>query len=299
MAIPIVFIHNGNSEYLPLGIVQARISNPGQQIHLLGDSNTAHFKFICNHHKISDYFKSAGEFEKVYKHQSTNGYDYELFCLQRWFVLLDFMEANNIEQCLYLDSDVLFYSNTEKEQAKFSAYDMTVLIKSPHTNFINSKEGLAGFCDFIAGAYTGPISETLLNAYLTEHYMEHGEVGGISDMTFFLHYRRAHPEKVADISQVIDDCTYDITLDTPNGFEMRGQYKFVTWKLGVPYIREIASGKLIRFATLHFQGENKKVIREYLSNWTTKDYKRLKYFDSMLFRQRVWRKILRSLGLKK
>lgn len=299
MAIPIVFIHSGNSEYLPLGIIQARISNPGQPIHLLGDSTTSHFKFICTHHEMANYMGSANEFAGIYRHHSTNGYDYELFCLQRWFILLDFMRKHEFEKCLYLDSDVLYYSNTEKESDRFNEFQLSVLYKSPHTNYVNGYDGLESFCDFISGAYTGPISETLLNAYLTEHYMEHGQVGGISDMTFFLHYKRAHPERVADLSEVKDETTYDITFDTPNGFEMRGKHKFITWKLGVPYVRELATGKLIKFATLHFQGENKKVMREYLSNWTSKDYKRLKYFDNVLLKQKVWRKILRSLGLKK
>ena len=95
MSIPIIFTHTNNSLYLQLALLQAKKSCK-ENVCLIGDqSNAASF---VRHFMLSDYDKSelCADFEKNYKHFSPNPYNYELFCLKRWFVALDFLQKNNL-----------------------------------------------------------------------------------------------------------------------------------------------------------------------------------------------------------
>jgi len=82
---------------------------------------------------INHYFKSANEFAKIYKYLtpsddgkiSLQHYEYELRCFQRWFVLKEYLEAQQSERIFYSDSDSVVFTNmTEvcgKERGRCSA----------------------------------------------------------------------------------------------------------------------------------------------------------------------------------
>ena len=143
--IPIIFIHNQNSSYLPLSLWQARKSNPETEVILIGDSGNAHFNYLVNHVDKSQYSKRADEFAKKFVNFSTNSHEFELICLQRWFILEEFMRQNNLEKCLYLDSDILLFGNVKSEIHRFRFFGMTIAGISGHSNYINDIEVLAEF----------------------------------------------------------------------------------------------------------------------------------------------------------
>jgi len=66
------------------------------------------------------------EFSNVYKHLSTNDYNFELMCFNRWFILLNYMKAKNINMCFHIDSDVLLFSDVEKDYINYEQYDFTL-----------------------------------------------------------------------------------------------------------------------------------------------------------------------------
>lgn len=51
----IIFIHKGNSWYLPYTLYQAHVTNPESPIYLIGDKDTEHFPKWINHISYSQY----------------------------------------------------------------------------------------------------------------------------------------------------------------------------------------------------------------------------------------------------
>ena len=76
----IIFIHKGDSWYLPYALHQCVKSNPSARVILLGDVANKKYNNIVEHQLIEDYSLEADEFSKLYQHYSTSSYNYELFC---------------------------------------------------------------------------------------------------------------------------------------------------------------------------------------------------------------------------
>ena len=109
--LPIVFINYSNSDFLKLAILQARHFNPDCDIILLGDESNRDLKGICTHLLYKNFTDSSKKLESLYQHFSTNSYEIELFCIKRWFILFEYMKANELEWVFTADSDVLLYSS--------------------------------------------------------------------------------------------------------------------------------------------------------------------------------------------
>jgi hypothetical protein len=288
--IPIVIIHRGDSEYLPATIFQLRYSNPKCAIHLLGDDGNTRYRQLVSHHKISDYNDSAEKFKTVYKHFSTNGYEFELVCIQRWYILNEFLKKNKIERCLYIDSDVLVYCDVTSAQKGLAKFGMTVSGISAHTNFVNSPALLDEFCNFVTALYTDSKAEQNLQDEFNSFVKVHGG-GGISDMTMFTKFREHRPGSIGDISiPQKDNSVFDITLDTLQDYESENGFKKVSWKAGYPVVVSKGLNTSITFNTLHFQGVCKRKIYNYI---TLDETGKLK---AMLWRAGYYRnKILRKI----
>lgn len=67
---PIVFIHKGNSWYLPYTLWQCKATNPGATIYFIGDKQTTHFPKWLEHIDIEAYKEASSELREVYKHKS-------------------------------------------------------------------------------------------------------------------------------------------------------------------------------------------------------------------------------------
>jgi hypothetical protein len=83
-------------------------------------------------------------------------------------------------------------------------------------------------------------------------------------MTFFLEYQAAHPDRIANISHVVESpvgpTTFDITIDNTTHYEADGQQKAITLTPeGHAFAIEKETGRQVRFHTLHFQGDVPKL----------------------------------------
>jgi hypothetical protein len=261
----IVFIHQGNDDYLSVALCCARRSNPEADIFLLGDESNNVFDFV-RHYDIKDYSDGANQLAKVYKHFSSNSYQFELFCIQRWFVLRDFMHRQDLPDCFYADSDVLIFADLKAERQKFSQFDFTLTEQmSGHSSFWNSREALDSFCSFVENIYSRKDQlhyDKMLAIW--EDIRRGGNSGGICDMTFLDFYRAAHPEKVGNTAAIIDGSTYDTNISlSHNGdvaFVMQGGVKKIFWKEGSdkPWgLLQGSKNQFVAFNTLHFQGRAK------------------------------------------
>lgn len=297
MSIPVIFIHKGDHFYLNYSLNQVKITNPDCPVYLITDSITNKYDFV-NYVDINKYFKSADEFAKVYKHMSTNGFDNELFCFQRWFILKEFCEEKKMSDFLYLDSDILIYCNINDVFKKFGEYDFTISKKlSPHCCYFPSSEKLNQFCNFIPKLYT---DKNYTGRFLAKHqyHLDNHLPGGVCDMTAFNEYQKETEVKVKDLSLVENNEVFDDNINDPDGFLMKDGIKDLSYDNGFYYGTLKESHQKIKFNTLHFQGPAKKYIaNHYLGNDLKKIKMKLK-LDAILNNNLFFYKVARRLGYK-
>jgi len=268
--VPIVFIHNGNNDYLFPTFYQLKAYNAASEAYLIGDAANKHYEPWIKHVFLKDYMSSARVFGKTFFNLSSMGADYEMFCIQRWFVLRDFMRAKKWDKAIYLDSDVLVYDDLTEQQKRFSSFGMTLCHISGHTNFISKLSVLEEFCDFITELYATEKGHATLQDWLVEFRKNHS-TGGISDMTLLRKFRAQYPEKVTDINQIHEGTDFDLSFELGSyiGYEeiknplINGKVtKKATWKDGKPYVFNHKADANIRMLTLHFQGYTKPLLFE-------------------------------------
>jgi hypothetical protein len=305
MAVTIVFIHEGNSWYLFYTLWQAKQTNPKSKIILLGDQDNKYYQWLLDidHYSIQSYSSYAKTSLKNYRHLSTNGEDFEKFCIARWFVLCEFLRQHpEIPSCVYLDSDVLVYDSLEKPSKELANFGMTMASYSAHTNFINDLSFLEEFCNFIYRHY----EESHLVHWLEMHYQEFvSQVGsgGISDMTFLHKFRSENPDRMGTILNPLKGhnhsvYAFDEGLNSPDGnYEICNGLKNIQWIDKLPHCKHLPSQKLTMFYTLHFQGNSKSKIRYYLASQDPKFFIK-KLVNTLIFLGiRFYRKFL-STGQK-
>jgi len=251
--IPIVFIHIGYSPYLPYTLGLAKLRNMESQCILIGDKNNNKLPFVT-HTDMGHYGRQASEFQKCYHHLSPNGYPYELFCFIRWFLLRDFMRTHSFDAALHVDSDVMLYVDVNKERELWTDWELTLVNEGQCAGnmFINGLKGLEDLCDLLWTTYTAPDRIEKLTA-IYEDRRKHKT--GISDMVFLQRLYDANRHRVGDMTGIQpDDSYWDANVHMDEGFEMQDQRKRIRFENYFPFCRHMASGKEIRFKSLHFQG---------------------------------------------
>ncbi len=256
----IIFIHRSNSNYLSYTLTQAKLSNAGARVILLGDTSNRYE--LIEHFLISDYFDSAHMFAQVYKHLSTNPIDYELFCFQRWFILKDLMQKHGIPCCLYLDSDVMLYADVIEEQKRLSDYDIALAGNVPSSTYINSINSLENFCQFVLHLYSDPATFQSIESIFKQN-LQNSLTTSISDMFAFQLYRNQHPEKVGELLEITHGSTYETGMTVSDGFQMLNGAKKIDMIEGYPYGYLFDSNESVQFKALHFQGASKHLIKDF------------------------------------
>ncbi|MDD4902098.1 MAG: hypothetical protein PHE24_03100 [Patescibacteria group bacterium] len=263
--INIIFIHRGQADYLRFSLAGARRSNPTANIILLDDGSNGPFDSI-KRYNIDDYSGGAEEFARVYQHFSSNPEWYELFCLQRWFIIADFVKKNGLENFFHADSDVLIFADLAKEWPKFSQFALTLSEGSAgHNSFWNSPEILDDFCRFLTDVYSRKDEAGYQRVVdFWKNYQLKNKPGGICDMTMLNFYKKSRPELVGETAGIIDGSTYDDNFSSSIQGGVHYQMsvwgaKKIYWRSGAPYGKD-DSGNLIKFNTLHLQGKKKKYL---------------------------------------
>lgn len=265
--IPVILIHSGFQDYLKYTLLQACKDN---NVILIGTHDYIKHKNLT-FYNIEDYTLYCNEFVQLYEHKSTNGYDYELFCFLRWFILKDFMETHHLETIFYIDSDVMLYVNVTDEYPKYSQYDMTLLHRCAAVSSFFTKQGLDNFCKFVLNTYENK------DEYNYKKISSHFDVlqkskkdGGVCDMTYFdfFHYydEGGGPGKVGEMMTIIDDATYDHNINTPDQYFDFDSIKKIELINHIPYGYSHKLKKKIKFNSLHFQGGAKQYINQYFTN---------------------------------
>jgi hypothetical protein len=263
MSLPLFFIHRANSYYLRFSLQQARITNPGSSLNLIGDTTNDRYPQV-RHSLIRDYSASAEHFAKIYRHMSLNSYEFELFCFQRWFILDEFVTRHNVEgNFMYLDSDVLLYRDLTSLLPWLNQYRLTLTEKrGPEYLFFKCPEVLHDFCSFIREQYQNPKHLTRLQEFFLDYIKDHRR-GGVCDMTLLELFAGQHPGQAVDLAHVHEDTIFDDNFSVSNGFLMDGAVKKIVWQGDEPYGLMGGGRRRIRFNAIHFQGAAKGVMHRY------------------------------------
>lgn len=262
MNIPILIVHKGNTFYLPIVLRQLRLFNPNSRICLISDESTKCYEFV-EHYDIKNYSEGLIHFGEIYKHRSSNPYDYELFCFQRWFVINDFVKENGLQDFLCMDSDVLFYCSVDDVFNKYLGCDFTICNKlGPGCSLFNV-DSIKSFCDYMMLMYTSPSYINKMDE-IYENLKSEKKLGGICDMTAFVWYQENVKCNVIDIAIPVEGICFDGCITWSAGFEMENGKKKIYWNDNLPYGKQKCDNSLIRFNCLHFQGRSKYSMFRYI-----------------------------------
>lgn len=234
--IPVIYYHwsnvRGGLHHLEVSIKQAQKFN--ERVILLGDGSNSHID--VEHYNISDYYQNVKEFHNLYQHMSSNEHAFELKCLERWIVLANFVESQNFDTSVYLDSDVMTYCNYLERESLFDK-DYAAMLCAPKRENAQVdpvlKWSVAGcvsywkqntilrFKDYLLRLYTDKIDQ------LKEKWKWHvdsGSWGGICDMTaMYLFYTENN--NIGTLCNILsDNSTFDQCLVVSENY-LEDEYK--------------------------------------------------------------------------
>ena len=136
--IPIIFLHIGDIFYLKYTLRSAVYHNQKGNIILIGnDSNKKYERLGIKHFNFDDYLDSSdiNEFEVNYKLiggsrfleiNAAKGYDWTKYNFLKWFVLRNFLNKHDIENCWTFDSDNMILCDLQEKSYFFEHLDCTV-----------------------------------------------------------------------------------------------------------------------------------------------------------------------------
>ncbi len=276
--IPVVFCHEGNQEYLNTAIEQAKRHN--DIVVLLGDSENARSDV---RYSSWEHWKSP-EFQRVYKHMSTNHEEFELRCFQRWFAIERWAREHNVEGIFYSDSDVMLYCNITEWAESVDKPDVSFQVPQHQPGYrwsasahvsLWTLEALREFCEFVSSEYCY-VTLSATGGRLTNKWQWHQETdtaGGVCDMTLlFLWWQETlEPDGWGFVNNatVIDGATFDHNINVAENYGqydylMQGDHKLVeTGTHDGPHLLLELGPQLIKANALHFQGQAKAWMKEY------------------------------------
>jgi hypothetical protein len=155
-ALCIIYFHEGFSPYLPFALRQARISNPDARIILLGDYQNRIQGIQYEHYLLSDYEGRHQEFLNCYRHFHPGDLGDERRCIERWVYLSEFLKKQQIEEFLFLDSDMLLFSDVGEILSKSRGYDAAGAPMFWAFCYFLKKNLVADFTDWIFQQYRNP-----------------------------------------------------------------------------------------------------------------------------------------------
>lgn len=227
-------------------VASARVYSPKTEVRIIGDDE-------CRKHlppelleyfvPANPYFERATKFGKVWVHYSPNPIDYELRCLQRWFVVHEYAREQKLDAFWTLDWDVLLFTDLETE-------DPGVGMTAPlHVFYCRNLGWLDNWLQLIEEAFRkrNRLFHAWKNRFLS------GEWPALSDMYLAMEICPA----LNILFKEEDGTTWDNNVCLAEGFEWENptgrqedQRKKLQWFKGYPWCRR-TPGQMVRFKGLH------------------------------------------------
>lgn len=111
---PLIIYHATFLPYLPFCLWQNARTNPGRECVLLGNRDNKIDGINYTHIHAEKYQDKNSEFIKVYRHASHSHFGDERRCIERWFVLWEYLERHRVQDFYFLDSDYLLFEDLSK-----------------------------------------------------------------------------------------------------------------------------------------------------------------------------------------
>lgn len=270
-SIPYVFFDNRKS-FQPWFLNILRIIPRSQDVYVLTNARQpSSFRNRKNIHFIElqelRYQSFYDDFQNVYVHLSTHEPHFELSCFERFFALRALMENWELDKVWHLDTDILptqYLSEFDKYDHVFSSPYPDDSVVSAHTSKFNLL-GIQSFTNYLIHEfYKVNLSE--LTTFYSKR-IEQGLLGGVCDMQALAYWLRSStaPEWLNsyclwDGKPIINHTVSNIFDE----FDLKSERKrilFTLWK-GAIYGRLFGSRQ--KYATLHFQGQYKYLIRPFI-----------------------------------
>jgi hypothetical protein len=287
----IIFVHTGYSIPLDACILEARHSNPDARIVLIGNRKFRNKKILtharCEFFDVEDFQQNSKTFANIYRHSGENPYKYELFCIQRWFIISEFVESQNWnEPILYLDSDALLFVEVNRVFDRLESGIALSQKISPAFTFIKQKIYLRHFCDFISKSYVDPVEYQKLEDFV----LNYSNVGmpHISDMTLFGQSEKIHgPANVIDLREILNESLFFCdNVFFSQGMHTQFYGKKIIRHHGETFFISLDYNKQVLAGGVHLQGIMKPAWMRYSHTSTRGTILRFNTIDFLL--QAIW-----------
>lgn len=262
-------LNHANPPQLDAAIECAKTWSPRSNLVVITDTPDK-WSHLCETACVKEYFDKAESYERIYKHTSQLSAWFEIVCIYRWCIMLDYCKRNGITHIFHADSDVLIFSDLEEERKKWADCEYTL---SRDAN----------------GSYQGGnafFSVKALESFVAYIFSRDGNGG--SDMGLLGEFVNKFPNiKRGETSDIIQDAAGDHHLQTgwhqyaEGPIESNGHpSKKLTWRFGQPYAqisKEYESKLLaihppcsivekgVRMLFLHAWGIHKQRMWEYVN----------------------------------
>jgi len=178
------------------------------------------------------------------------------------------MEQNNFDKVFYIDSDVMLFSDVNKEWSKFDQFEMTLLHRTAAISSFITYKAINNFCNFLTNIFDDKNSYAFKK--IESHFkirQQHGLAGGVCDMTFLDYFHYDHligggPGRIGEMMIIINDSTYDHNINAEDqDYLFENGIKKIEIFNKTPFIFNKKLNKYIKFNSIHFQGNAKNLIK--------------------------------------
>lgn len=273
--------------FVPLSFSSAVKSNPEADIYFLNVNknykpNISGINYVD---MASEYESLTKEIKNAYVHYSTNHAEFELFCIERFFVILKFMQDKNFKNAFLIETDVILLQNLNQFFSQVDEFDF-------NKTYLSEKKCISlgyvtfdyikSYCEYVLDFYKNTVKRNKLEVFYN-NYIEKGNKGGVCDMFFCDYINKGlygakdlpSAENFSDLftttsgNSVIFDSFIgrDHILDKSFKFEMEESYvdgkriKKIRFDNGSFYVK--TDEKSIELGSIHCQGSAKSLMADF------------------------------------
>lgn len=294
----IFFVHRGPARaYLQAAILQARSSSASSLIVLLSDQpeNSLPQELVQTVFlgPIADYSATAKEFERTFRADGPNSYEYELMNFQRWFMVNSFCEHHSINGPLVmLDSDSFLFLSVETVLPSLTT-GMSVVDKvGPQFTFFSNSSHLRDFIRFLSESFRKKALYTELQTFVRNSNIF--GLPNVGDMAALGLY--AQKNSLVDFGRADRlDFVFCENIGSSQGLVMNTLGKRVSWRRGRRYFTT-RDGRHLLAGGVHLQGGNKVLWPFFVDTTVRRKMRKLSPLDYRIARREALEKAVR-IGL--
>lgn len=191
---PLVIFHTSFLPYLPFSLWQTSRANPGRELILLGDETNRIPGIPYRHETGATYREKNGTFLQAYRHITRSDFHDERRCLERWFILSEFLEKNRVQGFYFLDSDYLLFADLSKHEDRWISEEAAGTPLFWGFAYFRSPRPIHDFCQWLLELYRDEPRFTAMR----RRYEEAGS--GLQEMGFIREFCRESSLPIRNLS---------------------------------------------------------------------------------------------------